>query len=164
MNIYKAVKTDLPSIQDIAEKTWPVAYGEILSPQQIRFMLDKMYSLPALENQIGKGHKFLLAFIEDEKIGFTSYELNHHNSKSAKLHKLYVLPDMQGKNAGKALLIEVIKSAKKADQESLLLNVNRNNNAANFYKKLGFEIIYEEDIDIGKGYFMNDFVMELKLN
>ena len=32
-----------------------------------------------------------------------------------------------------------------------------------FYEKLGFAVIKEEDIDIGNGYFMIDFVMEKKL-
>ena len=46
---------------------------------------------------------------------------------------------------------------------SLLLNVNRHNKAISFYKKYGFDIIAEEDIDIGNGYYMNDYVMEKKL-
>jgi len=41
--------------------------------------------------------------------------------------------------------------------------VNRQNNAKNFYEKLGFVVIKEEDIDIGNGYFMNDYVMEMML-
>ncbi|MGZ5281152.1 MAG: N-acetyltransferase family protein [Bacteroidia bacterium] len=163
INIKKAGTDHLHDIQHIAEKTWPVAYAEILSPEQMRFMLDKMYAIEALEKQMTAGHFFLLAASGNENIGFASYELNYENTKSTKLHKLYVLPQMQGKNAGKALLNEVINSAKAADQKSLLLNVNRNNKAVDFYKKLDFSIIKEKDIDIGNGYFMNDFVMELKL-
>ncbi len=32
-----------------------------------------------------------------------------------------------------------------------------------FYEKLGFKIIQTADFDIGNGYFMNDYVMELSL-
>jgi len=46
---------------------------------------------------------------------------------------------------------------------SLQLNVNRNNNAKVFYEKIGFAVIKEEDIDIGNGYLMNDYVMEKKV-
>jgi ribosomal protein S18 acetylase RimI-like enzyme len=42
------------------------------------------------------------------------------------------------------------------------LNVNRNNEAKEFYKKLGFKIIREEDIPIGQ-YWMNDYVMRLTI-
>ena len=45
----------------------------------------------------------------------------------------------------------------------LELNVNRHNKAINFYKKLGFIITMEEDIDIGNGYYMNDYVMNLEV-
>ena len=45
----------------------------------------------------------------------------------------------------------------------LQLNVNRHNTAKSFYEKLGFAVIKEEDIDIGSGYFMNDYIMEKRL-
>ena len=32
-----------------------------------------------------------------------------------------------------------------------------------FYEKLGFETVGEEDLEIGNGYFMNDYIMEKKL-
>jgi hypothetical protein len=43
------------------------------------------------------------------------------------------------------------------------LNVNKYNSAQDFYKKLGFCIDYEEVIDIGNGYVMDDYVMEKEL-
>ena len=43
----------------------------------------------------------------------------------------------------------------------LELNVNRYNKARFFYLKQGFIMIGEEDIEIGEGYFMNDYIMEL---
>jgi N-acetylglutamate synthase-like GNAT family acetyltransferase len=111
LQVKNASENDLITIQQIAEKTCPVAYAEILSPAQMRYMLDKMYSLQALENQLEKEHKFLIAEINDEKIGFASFELNYENSGSAKLHKLYVLPEKQGLQAGNALLDEVINQS-----------------------------------------------------
>ena len=57
----------------------------------------------------------------------------------------------------------IIEEIKKENATALRLNVNRQNNALSFYKHLGFKIINEEDIDIGNGYFMNDYVMEKTL-
>jgi ribosomal protein S18 acetylase RimI-like enzyme len=45
----------------------------------------------------------------------------------------------------------------------LTLQVNRFNKAVSFYRNLGFKIIDEQDFDIGNGYFMNDYVMQLDL-
>lgn len=80
-----------------------------------------------------------------------------------KLHKIYVLPEAQGKGIGKALMEEVIAKAKNKGQLALSLNVNRENKAVAYYKSLGFKIIKTEDILIGNGFFMNDYVMELLL-
>jgi hypothetical protein len=41
--------------------------------------------------------------------------------------------------------------------------VNRYNKAKGFYEKLGFKVIGKEDIDIGNGYLMNDYVMQLEI-
>ena len=58
---------------------------------------------------------------------------------------------------------EIEKTIIQRGAVSLLLNVNRQNKAKFFYEKLGFTVIKEEDIDIGNGYFMNDYVMEKRL-
>jgi ribosomal protein S18 acetylase RimI-like enzyme len=47
--------------------------------------------------------------------------------------------------------------------ESLELQVNVNNKAKGFYERLGFVEREKIDLDIGNGYFMNDYVMEKKL-
>ena len=47
--------------------------------------------------------------------------------------------------------------------KKLSLNVNRQNQAAHFYQKAGFSITATEDIDIGNGYYMNDYIMEKDL-
>ena len=43
---------------------------------------------------------------------------------------------------------------------ALTLNVNRFNKAIDFYLKNGFKIIKEENIEIGNGFLMEDYVME----
>ena len=68
----------------------------------------------------------------------------------------------KGKISANKFLNYVITEIKKTGATSLQLNVNRHNKALHFYEKQGFKIIREEDIDIGEGYFMNDYVMELK--
>ncbi len=79
------------------------------------------------------------------------------------MHKIYVLPSMQGKNVGQALISAVESIAREAGMQKLSLNVNRDNKAAGFYERNGFEKTGEEDIDIGDGFFMNDAIMTKKL-
>lgn len=127
-------------------------------------MLDQMYSTETLSNQMEHGGQVFLLVHEDEKpVGFAAFECNYKGSTACKLHKIYLLPTMQGRGVGKLLLQEVADRARESGQRTLLLNVNRFNAAINFYKGQGFHVIAEEDIDIGNGYFMNDYLMEKNL-
>lgn len=149
---------DIESIQEIAFATWPVAYGSILSHEQLEYMLDKFYSKESLENQIKENHFFHIAFFEEKPVGFASF--SKIEAGIFKLQKLYVLPITQKTGLGLRLLKIVENEARKMEGSTLQLNVNKNNNAKLFYLRNGFEVIREEDIDIGQGYFMNDFIME----
>lgn len=164
-SIKSATVGDLPAIHDLAHKIWPAAYGDILSPAQLEYMLNLFYSLASLRHQlVDLKHNFLMVLDENIPAGFASFSQKEMNSTAYRLHKIYVLPQQQGTGAGKLLLEYIINSIKTSGGASLELNVNRHNKALYFYKKWGFKIISEEDIDIGKGYFMNDFVMHLDLN
>jgi GNAT superfamily N-acetyltransferase len=160
MEIRKAGLDDFKIINDLALKTWYDTYTTILSPEQLEYMLKEMYSLEAFTEQIAvKGHHFLLLSENDRYLGFASYELNY-TSGTTKLHKLYVLPETQGKGAGRLLITTIESLAKKNGNDKVSLNVNRYNDAVKFYLKNGFEKAGEEDINIGNGYLMEDFIME----
>ena len=151
---------DFEEIQKIAYQTWPVSYGKILSESQIKYMLGKMYSKIALEEQANTyKHHFLILKENNESIGFASYELNHKHLPSTKIHKAYILPSVQGHGYGSLLLNKIASLAKENKNENLILNVNRQNPALQFYIKKGFSILREEDNQIGCGYWMRDFVM-----
>ena len=153
-----------PAIHSLAHRTWPHTFGDILSKEQITYMLGWMYSIPSIKEQVEiKGHHFILVKKDNDFVGYASYEVNYDGSDSTKLHKIYVLPECQGTGAGKILMDEVIKRTVNAGNKNLLLNVNRENPALGFYKKKGFEVIKTEDIDICNGYFMNDYVMKMKV-
>lgn len=161
VEIRPASFNDIPFIQDIAYKTWPVAYGSILSPAQLDYMLELIYSTAALEKQMQEKQHFFLAIQNFLPVGFAAFSPIDHTTH--KLHKLYVLPGTQKMGAGKKLLEIVISTAKSMGATKLQLNVNRLNTALNFYTANGFEIIEEKDIDIGHGFYMNDFIMEKHL-
>ncbi len=162
IRVRPATAEDIPSIRDLAGKIWPEAYGSILSPEQIRYMMDLLYSESSLERQITQDqHQFLMAVRNDGPLGFASF--SPVKGGGYKLHKLYVLPSFQGSGIGKKLLSRVIQEGRAAGAPFLDLNVNRFNPARKFYERLGFRILQEVDIPIGNGYFMNDFVMRLPL-
>lgn len=162
MSLRKAFPTDIPIIRDLTHKIWPATYASILSKEQIDYMLNMMYSEQSLRDQMENGHQFTLIYDGVEAIGFTSFSLAE--AGVYRLHKIYVLPSQQGRGTGRFAIDQLMGAMKAKGAQSLQLNVNRQNNAKEFYEKMGFAVIKEEDIDIGNGYFMNDYVMERKFS
>lgn len=161
MHLEKINKNQLPIVKDLAYTIWPSTYGEILSSEQLNYMLDNFYSVANLENQMDNGQIFELFLDENKVVGFVAYEFNCKETNMLKIHKIYLLPETQGKGFGKFMIDEMIKIAKKNHQKGVFLNVNKYNKAKFFYEKLGFIITKEEVIDIGNNYIMDDYVMEL---
>ena len=61
------------------------------------------------------------------------------------IHKLYVLPEHQGKGLGKALIQYITQLALDTGHDRIGLKVfYRNHMGIAFYKRLGFEIFGEE--------------------
>ena len=164
MTISVATREQLVEVQKLAQIIWPATYGSILSQEQFDYMMEMMYSLPSLEKQLESGKVFLLVEEENRFIGFASYELHVDASNTTKIHKLYVLPETQGKGIGRKL-IDYIKEISIKENDSILqLTVNRHNKAKDFYLKYGFTIKEEKVFEIGNGYVMDDYVMEIKIS
>ena len=160
MSLRLATLSDIPLIQEVAETTWPVSYQGIISPEQIRYMLDRMYN----ETKIGEAitdpeQAFWLAEENGKVLGFCGIEHGYSGQDITRIHKLYILPETQGSGLGKILMDHVESEAKKHGSTKLHLNVNKQNKAVGFYQKHGFVIDYEEVLDIGNGYVMDDYVM-----
>lgn len=160
ITISAAGLNDIKIIKEITNVTWPITYGEILSQEQLDYMLGLFYSDEALTKQIqNKEQLFYLILDSESTIGFIGIEHNYKNEAATKIHKIYLLPETQGKGIGKKVFDLIEKLAVANNSKHLLLNVNRFNTALNFYKKIGFEIKETVDIEIGNGYLMEDYVM-----
>lgn len=164
IEIFEADMHQINVIQDIAYKTWPSTFGDILSTQQIDYMLNMMYSDKSLQAQLTDlKHCFLLAAENEMHLGFLSYETAYKGKAQTKIHKIYILPEAQGLGVGKKLMEAVEIAAMNKGDQQLVLNVNKHNAAEKFYQRLGFEIMGTEDIDIGSGFLMEDKIMAKRL-
>lgn len=160
--IKKAGTGDIPLIRELTFRVWPQTYASILSQGQIDYMLEMMYSEASLKKQMTEDDcRFVIAYENGNPVGFASY--SEEEPQKWKLNKIYVLQNQQGKGTGKFVINYIIEEIKKQNANSLFLQVNRYNNAKVFYEKLGFNEIDFINLDIGNGYFMNDYIMEKKL-
>jgi diamine N-acetyltransferase len=103
MKIRPATNADIPMLCNVAEKTWRTCYPGIISHEQIEFMLGWMYSPERLREEMERGVMWEVVENEEQRpVGFLSYELQPDGR--VKLHKLYVLPEEQGKGIGRVAL------------------------------------------------------------
>lgn len=156
-------KDNVDIVHHLANEIWPHTFKEILSEDQIRYMLDWMYDIGTLRDQVQVGHLYYVIKEYNAPKGFIGLEPNYPDAGHLRIHKLYVLPETQGSGLGRELVNHAIDIAFDLDLDSLHLNVNKYNKSVDFYKHVGFNVIGEEDIDIGKGYLMEDFIMNLQL-
>ncbi|MFQ9315665.1 GNAT family N-acetyltransferase [uncultured Dysgonomonas sp.] len=164
MQIVEATTDHIYNIQVLSNVIWPATFSNILSQEQISYMMDMMYSTSSLEKQMNElNHHYLLAEEDGEYLGYLSYELNYKGTPITKIHKIYVLPSVQGKGVGRLFIDAVSKLALKNNNTLLSLNVNRYNKAIDFYKRMGFDFFASENIDIGNGFLMEDYVMNKDL-
>ncbi len=161
VNLQIASLEQLNTVRELAKIIWPRSFVDILTSEQIVFMMDWMYSLETLEKQHKEGQVFLLVYEDDTPIGFSAFETNIKKTGKTKIHKIYIDQRVQGKGVGRSVMDFIANSAIQNNQSHLILNVNRfNQKAIDFYYSIGFKEAFREVIDIGNGFVMDDIVME----
>ena len=154
---------DLTTVEQLAREIWPVTYAEIVPPDHLNYMLNLFYNNAALRDQmLNQQHTFLMVELDEKPVAFAAFSTIEPGI--SKLHKIYVHQNTQGKGIGKLLIDFITDHLQTQSIHTLRLNVNRYNKARFFYEKLGFAITKEEDVDVGNGVFMIDYIMEKKLN
>ncbi len=159
--IRNATIPDIPLIRELVFQVWPQTYRGLLSDAQIEYMLEMMYSETSLREQIEQGSRFIIIEEGGVPVGYAAFQ--EMEPSIFKLHKIYVLPSQQGKGTGRYMIDFITREISKEDATALQLQVNKKNRARYFYEKLGFRILREFKVDIGNGYFMDDYLMELTL-
>ncbi|GAA4466104.1 GNAT family N-acetyltransferase [Nemorincola caseinilytica] len=165
MDITAAHTGHIPVIMAITHEVWPPTYVPIIGEAQVSYMLGLFYTPEALTRQITEdGHRFIIGYKEGRAVAFASYSAIE--PCIYKLHKLYILPGMQGQGIGRGMIDHIVTEIRqKCMVAELRLNVNIHNaQAITFYNRYGFRHLRDEDIDIGGGYFMNDHVLYLAIN
>lgn len=164
LQIRHATLADCELINELASVVFPYTYKDILSKEQIAYMLDRMYSISNLQYQMQEEYKtYLLAYNDDIPIGYASMQQTSIDVFC--LQKIYVLPTAQGLHCGRFLFDEIVTLIKQKHPKPcrLELHVNRNNKAIGFYEKLGMKVLSKGDFDIGHGFYMNDFIMGMNI-
>ena len=189
IHISKASGEDIMCIHDMAQVVFRHTYREILSPEQMEYMMEWMYSPANLQKQLDEGHVYYIAYRDGKPCGYVSVQpegIADDGRLLFHLQKIYVLPSEQGHGLGRSLFDRAVAHVREAVlareaahvQEvaggctvecvegcgaRIELNVNRNNPSIGFYHHLGLHILRQGDFHIGNGYYMNDYIMGLEV-
>ena len=151
----------LQTIRDIAADIWPKTFAAILSREQIAYMMEMMYAPEVMAKELADGYNFEIVRVDGIPAGYMVWSAYPAAPDSAKLHKLYLLQEYHHQGIGSAMLTHVAGRARSSGFSRLRLNVNKYNEAAKkSYLCNGFSVTESVKIDIGNGFFMDDFVME----
>jgi len=154
----------LPALAELAGVIWRACYPDIISREQIEFMLARMYAPDTLKDEIGaQGIHFYRMLVAERFSGFASIGPTE-TPGVMKLHKLYLLPELHGRGLGSRLLEHCQNEARRRGARRLILAVNKLNfRATAAYRRNGFTIAESVTTDIGGGFVMDDFILGKEL-
>ncbi len=133
---------DLPQVTHIAQVTWDATYRGIIALENRRKFLQRAYKLENLKSSIDAvGHWFYVVEVNDQIVGFGHFLKRYHPTRArAELVRLYVLPEYQNLNIGRALLKTGFEALAAANIEQCFVSVQSGNDAARrFYERHGFK-------------------------
>lgn len=161
IEIVPASEHDIPLLQQLADESWKENYADILSEEQITYMLNLFYSKAELQKHFRNANYHYVFISNDlgQRLGFMGWEQDFEKD-TTKLHRLYLLRAEKGKNLGR-FAIQFLKDwVKKHGNHRIILNVNKHNPAKIFYEKCGYSVYNEGIFCIGNNFVMDDYLME----
>lgn len=148
-------------ICEIAKDIWNSHYVAILGQEQVDYMLNKLQSPKAIGQQIEKGFDYYILSTDGQDFGYMAVL---KEQESLFLSKFYFLEEFRGNGYAKTAMNFLKDLCVRNNLKNIHLYVNKKNfSSIEVYKKLGFQIVDEEVIDIDGGYYMDDYVMLLNI-
>ena len=148
----------------LAHQIWNQHYVPIIGQEQVDYMLEKFQRFEAIKTQIDSGYEYYLLSTDELAIGYLGLVPNNPPGKLM-ISKIYINSNTRGTGYGRQLIDFTKELCKTRGFKSLWLTVNRDNsNTITWYKKRGFVITREAKQDIGNGYYMDDYFLELAID
>jgi ribosomal protein S18 acetylase RimI-like enzyme len=154
--------SEMQQLETLANQIWREHYIPIIGQAQVDYMLSKFQSAEAMQRQVDQ-EGYLYYAIEDEgtMVGYFSVQ---PRGSVLFLSKLYVAAHQRGRGLARQAMDFIQQLAHDKRLMQIELTVNKHNSLAiAAYQKMGFRIVKEAVFDIGEGFVMDDYVMQLEL-
>jgi len=147
-------------IVQLANTIWIEHYTSIIGKEQVTYMLETFHSAQTISEQVEAVNIYYYLILHDKKL--VGYMGIRENQKSLFLSKLYLLAQERHYGIGSQAIAHIKALASSKALKIITLTVNKNNiNSIKAYQKMGFKITRDICSDIGEGYVMDDYEMEL---
>lgn len=153
---------DVRRMVKVAETVWREANVVFCSPEQVEYMIERFQSFEAVQGQLLQGYRY---FVFEEGGDIVAYFGVQPQGERLFLSKFYILKEYRGQGIFSAGLDVMKKLCQEGEMNAIYLTVNRNNrHAYEVYLKKNFKVIEEAVADIGCGFVMDDYIMQLDID
>lgn len=162
MHIEKATtEEDLHKIAELAEIIWHQHFTPIIGKEQVIYMVDKFQSFPALKEQLTSGYEYYRIFDQDDFCGYCGI---HPENGKLFLSKLYLKKEARGRRLASQTFDFLKQLCRERGLSAIWLTCNKHNdNTLAVYRHLGFKTVDTQVADIGNGFVMDDYIMEVTI-
>ena len=162
--IKKATIKDAAVICRMATEVFPETYKNILSDEQMEYMMGCMYSTETLSKQMEeKGCMYFIAYLGSEPMGYVCIQPDGEDLFH--LQKIYVLPRYQKYNVGSKLFEKAVEVISEIHPQpcTMEMNVNRSNDSLALQEHLAMKKPYLGDPHLAGGLYMNDYIVAINV-
>ncbi len=142
---------DLLEVRHVIWNTWLATYGPFIPEEDLHGFFDENYSIDALEQQMKNPN--IACFIAEVDGEISGYERTYFNAEEKREYvaSLYILPERHGLGLGTRLMLSAAEEAKKRRMDKVWLGVmTQNQQAVDWYRKIGFRVDEEKPFTMGK--------------
>ncbi len=166
MIIREALPNDIPSLSKLARKTYSETFGEDLTSEQLKSILENTRSEQYFKSVIDKD-TILVALVNNSIVGYIQLSNVRYSVKGIRItdqdqaiHSIYVDSGFQGKGVGRSLMDEAFSHPRIKKAENIFIDVyGENTRALNFYTGYGFKTVGKIDVKIDEKIIGFDLVL-----
>lgn len=156
-------RSDAETVAALADEIWNKHFVPIIGQRQVDYMLERYQSPGAVEEQIRKGYKYYIVLDNNKRAGYTAL-LPEESRGRVVLSKIYIKEELRGQGLGSKTIEFVRDLSGEIGVNTIQLRVNRfNTQSIEWYKRRGFVVSDRMKQGIGKFFFMDDYIMTMRL-
>ena len=151
---------DRAALAALASEIWHEYWPALIGEAQTDYMVEQFQSASAVDRQIKEeGYRYWLIKADGQEAGYYGA---CPGEGGLFLSKLYIRRAFRGRRLASAAIERCREWCRREGYPHICLTVNKENrDSIAVYRHLGFEKVRDQVADIGGGYVMDDYVMQL---